>query len=207
MSGSTDLTEAFFDRPAFVVAPLLVGFELTVDGVGGIIVETEAYESDDPASHSFRGPTPRNTAMFGRPACAYVYRSYGLHWCFNIVCRKGSAVLLRAIEPVQGISRMHARRNVAEMTKLCSGPGRLAAALGIDRGLDGASVLEPPFSLRSPASHPSVIAGPRVGITRAIEKPWRFALAGSRFLSRRLADTERTGISGVAADNRRADEP
>ena len=186
MSG--DLSETFFARPAHVVAPLLIGVELTVDGVGGTIVETEAYEADDPASHSFRGQTPRNAAMFGPPARAYVYRSYGLHWCLNIVCREGGAVLLRAIQPVRGIGIMQARRGIDDIRTLCSGPGRLSAALAIDRSLDGRSLLEPPFSLRPSTAPPGVVAGPRIGITRATDIPWRFGMAGSSFLSRRLPD-------------------
>jgi len=186
MSG--DLSESFFARPASIVAPLLIGVDLTVDGVGGTIVETEAYEADDPASHSFRGQTPRNAAMFGPPARAYVYRSYGLHWCLNIVCREGSAVLLRAIQPVRGIDIMQARRGIDDLRALCSGPGRLAAALAVDRSLDGRSLLEPPFALQPAATPPRVVAGPRIGISRAADIPWRFGLAGSRFLSRRLAD-------------------
>ena len=187
-SMSDDLSESFFARPASIVAPLLIGVELTVDGVGGTIVETEAYEADDPASHSFRGQTPRNAAMFGPPGRAYVYRSYGLHWCLNIVCQQGSAVLLRAIQPVRGIDIMQARRGIDDVRMLCSGPGRLSAALAVDRGLDGRSLLEPPFALQPAAASLRVVAVPRIGITRAAEVPWRFGMAGSRFLSRRLPD-------------------
>lgn len=182
---------SFFDRDVIAVARDLVGATLLVDGVGGIVVETEAYGPDDPASHSFRGQTPRNQAMFAAPATVYVYLSYGVHWCMNIVCQKGSAVLLRAIEPRQGVETMQARRNLAAMRLLCAGPGRLAQALGVDGALDGASILEAPFQLR-PACSPintdttvtNIISGPRIGISKATEQPWRFGLAGSKFLSK-----------------------
>lgn len=182
---------SFFDRDVIAVARDLVGATLLVDGVGGIVVETEAYGPDDPASHSFRGQTPRNQAMFAAPATVYVYLSYGVHWCMNIVCQKGSAVLLRAIEPRQGIETMQARRNLAAMRLLCAGPGRLAQALGVDGALDGASILEAPFQLH-PACSPintdttvtNIISGPRIGISKATEQPWRFGLAGSKFLSK-----------------------
>lgn len=180
------LNHEFFERDAVDVARALIGVELLVAGVGGWIVETEAYTPDDPASHSHRGRTARNATMFGPPATAYVYRSYGLHWCLNAVCRPGSAVLLRAIEPICGVDVMKARRSVDSMRLLASGPGRLCQALAIDRTHDGASLLESPFSLGAARPHLDVICGPRVGITRATTKPWRFGLAGSPYLSRRF---------------------
>lgn len=173
----------FFARPASDVAAELVGTIVTVDGVGGPIVEVEAYEPHEPASHSFRGPTPRNAAMFGPPACAYVYRSYGIHWCFNIVCAPGSAVLVRAVEPASGIDVMRSRRGDVADRLLCAGPGRLCEALGIDRGLDGASLLAPPFALLR-GSQGAVMSGPRIGISKAVDLPWRFGAQGSRYLSR-----------------------
>lgn len=181
----TGLTH-FFDRPASEVAPELIGAHLTVDGVGGIVVEVEAYEPHDPASHSFRGRTARNQAMFGPPAHAYVYRSYGIHWCLNFVCRPGSAILMRALEPLKGLERMAARRNVRAPGLLCSGPGRLCQALGIDIGFDGLPLSDPPFLLELPDSSPPLTVGPRIGISRATELHWRFGLEGSRFVSRKF---------------------
>ena len=179
----------FFHRSAVAVARDLVGVEISVGETGGIVVETEAYERDDPASHSFPGPTARNRAMFGPPGTAYVYRSYGLHWCLNAVCLPGSAVLLRAILPTSGLDAMRERRGVAEPRLLCSGPGRLCQALGVDRTLDGLPLDRPPFALRAGEAAEvaaAIVAGPRIGISRATDRPWRFALRGSPYISRRI---------------------
>ena len=176
----------FFARDVCVVAGDLVGATLLLDGVGGVVVETEAYGPDDPASHSFTGPTSRNRTMFGPAGRLYVYRSYGIHWCANLVCGVegvGAAVLLRALEPTSGLDVMQARRGVDDAKLLCSGPGRLTQALGITLAHDGLRVDRPPFTLE-PSPLVDVVAGPRVGITRAAERPWRYALRGSPFVSR-----------------------
>jgi len=169
------------------VAPELVGAELYVDRVGGTIVEVEAYDHEDPAAHGYRGRTERNAAMFGPPGHAYVYRSYGIHWCLNFVCAGegvASAVLIRALEPTQGLEEMRARRGVDEPRLLCSGPGRLCQALGVTREHDGEALDRPPFELRERSAEVEVARGPRIGITKAAEQPWRYGLAGSAFLSR-----------------------
>lgn len=179
-----------FAASSVAVAQALIGATLRVDGVGGLIVETEAYDQDDPASHSHAGRTARNAAMFGPPGHAYVYRSYGLHWCLNLVCREaghGAGVLIRAIQPVHGIERMRQRRGVQELRLLASGPGRVGQALGITREHNGLSVDTPPFELQAAETPPSLVTGPRIGISKAIEAPWRFGLAGSPFLSRPFA--------------------
>lgn len=178
---------ALFDEPAETVARALIGAELEVDGVGGTIVETEAYDVFDPASHSFVGPTARNAPMFGPPGRAYVYRIYGLHWCFNVVCdagQPGSAVLVRALEPRSGLELMRQRRGVAAAEALCSGPAKLCEALGIDGSLNGRPLREPPFALRLHVQRPELVQGARIGISKGAETPWRFGLKGSRFLSR-----------------------
>jgi DNA-3-methyladenine glycosylase len=165
----------------------LVGWTLLVDGVGGRIVETEAYAPDDAASHSFPGRTARNATMFGPPGLLYVYRSYGIHWCANVVCCEegiGAAVLVRALEPTHGIEIMQRRRGVHEVLLLCSGPGRLTEARGVSGAHDGLPVDEPPFALHPPTGTVDIVVGPRVGISRAVESPWRYALRSSAYVSR-----------------------
>ena len=190
MNGDDAVVEAaFFARDAETVARDLIGVTLLVDGTGGPIVETEAYDAADPASHSFKGLTARNASMFGPVGHAYVYRSYGIHWCLNVVCGSagaGSAVLIRAIEPRRGGDIMGARRNTTAARRLCAGPGRLCQALGIDGRHDGLPLDRPPFALyaRETDSAPRVSAGTRIGITRGAATPWRFCLSGSPFLSR-----------------------
>jgi len=181
------LASSLFERDVEAVARALIGAILLVDRVGGMIVETEAYDASDPASHCFRGPTSRNASMFGPAGHAYVYRSHGLHWCLNIVCLPGSGVLIRALEPTVGLARMAERRGVSEPRLLCSGPGRLCQALGINRRLDGHPIDRPPFELRPRTRPVPIDAGPRVGISKGVETPWRFSLNGSRFLSRPMA--------------------
>ncbi|HCL64793.1 MAG TPA: DNA-3-methyladenine glycosylase [Rhizobium sp.] len=186
---------AFFNRCAVDVARELVGACLMIAGIGGIVVETEAYEPDDPASHSFRGETLRNRSMFGPSGHAYVYRSYGIHWCLNVVCRPASAVLIRAIEPVWGIEQMQVRRGRVDPLSLCSGPGRLCQALAVSNTHDGLSLATHPFSITLPRSPLPVVTGRRIGITKAVDRPWRFGLAGSSYISKRFKDGE-TGIIG-----------
>jgi DNA-3-methyladenine glycosylase len=177
----------FFARSVHEVAPDLLGVTLLVGGVGGPIVEVEAYHHEDPASHGYGGRTQRNAAMFGPPGHAYVYRSYGIHWCLNFVCEEegsASAVLLRALEPRFGVDVMRTRRGLDEPRLLASGPGRLCQALGVTRDHDGLPLDEPPFELRERGSEPEIACGPRIGISRATELLWRFGIASSRYLSR-----------------------
>jgi DNA-3-methyladenine glycosylase len=184
-----NLGRDFFARSVHAVAPDLLGATLLVDGVGGTIVEVEAYDGEDPASHGFRGPTPRNASMFGPPGHAYVYRSYGIHWCLNLVCEdegRAAAVLLRALEPTDGTERMRGRRGLEDLRLLCAGPGRLCQALGVTRDHDGLALDAPPFELRARTAAVPVATGPRIGISVAGDVPWRYAVAGSRWLSRRI---------------------
>lgn len=180
------ITSAFFDRPAQIVAPDLIGMTLLVNGTGGVLVEVEAYDEADPASHSFNGPTPRNAAMFGPPGHAYVYKIYGIHWCLNFVCQPGSAVLIRALEPLYGIDQMQQRRGGLTPRQLCSGPGKLCQALAITRDHDGMPLDAEPFQLTASADAQPVATGPRIGITKGVDTPWRFVRQGSPFLSKPL---------------------
>lgn len=186
--GSTAINpiDKFFLRPVPEVAAELIGASLMFRGVGGLIVETEAYAAGDPASHSYNGPTARNGAMFGSQATVYIYRSYGIHWCLNLVCTAGSAVLIRALKPIDGIGLMQQRRGLADVLKLCSGPGRLCQALAITGEFDGHPVAVDPFQLRLPLEPLPVQASRRIGITKAAEVLWRFGLKGSPYVSRKL---------------------
>jgi DNA-3-methyladenine glycosylase len=183
------LPAEFFARSVHEIAPALIGATLLVDGVGGRIVEVEAYDHEDPASHGFRGRTERNASMFGPPGHAYVYRSYGIHWCLNFVCEEegvANAVLVRALEPTRGLEAMRERRGLDDPRLLCSGPGRLCQALGVTREHDGLELDRRPFELLAAEGPAEVVSGTRIGITRAAELPWRYAESGSRFLSRAL---------------------
>jgi DNA-3-methyladenine glycosylase len=181
------LAPGFFARSVHDVAPDLIGATFLVDGVGGVIVEVEAYHHTDPAAHSFNGRTVRNAVMFGPPGRAYVYRSYGIHWCVNFVCEpegSASAVLIRALMPTAGLAAMRRRRGVTGDRLLCAGPGRLCQALAITGAHDGAALDQPPFALLARTEPVEIVAGPRIGITKAADLPWRYGLKGSRFLSR-----------------------
>lgn len=181
------LRRSFFARSVHEVAPELIGATLKVDGVGGIIVEVEAYHHTDPAAHSYNGQTERNAVMFGPPGYAYVYRSYGIHWCVNFVCEEegsASAVLIRALKPTHGLAAMRRRRGVADERNLCSGPGKLCEALGVTIKHNGLALDKPPFELRARVGEPEIVTGPRIGITKAVERPWRYGLRGSKFLSK-----------------------
>jgi DNA-3-methyladenine glycosylase len=185
------LKRSFFARSVHEVAPELIGVTLLVDGVGGRIVEVEAYHHTDPAAHSFGGETPRNRVMFGPPGFAYVYRSYGIHWCLNVVCEpegSASAVLIRALEPTHGLEEMRQRRGVDDERALCSGPGKLAQALGVTIAHNGLRLDAPPFALHARTETPEIVAGVRIGITKAAELPWRYGHRGSRYLSKPFLD-------------------
>ena len=182
------LRRAFFDRSVHAVAPDLIGATVVIDGgCGGVIVEVEAYHHTDPAAHSYRGPTERNAVMFGPPGYAYVYRSYGIHWCLNFVCEEegsASAVLIRALEPTQGLAAMRRRRGVHDARALCSGPGKLCEALGVTHKHNGLPLDRAPFELRARTTTPKIAIGVRIGITKAVDEPWRYGLQGSTFVSK-----------------------
>jgi DNA-3-methyladenine glycosylase len=185
------LKRSFFGRSVHEVAPDLIGATLLVEGVGGIIVEVEAYHHTDPAAHSFRGPTPRNSVMFGPPGFSYVYRSYGIHWCLNFVCEEegsASAVLIRALEPTHGLAAMRRRRGLDDERALCSGPGKLCEALGVTIAHSELPLDRPPIALHARIGKPDIVAGVRIGITKAVDLPWRYGLKGSKFLSKRFPD-------------------
>lgn len=183
----------FYDRPVLEVARELVGCIVSHGDCSGVIVETEAYHDSEPACHAFAGLTPRTRTLFGPPGVTYVYRSYGVHALLNAVCEPegvGAAVLIRALEPLQGIDAMRRRRGVAPIRQLCSGPGKLTQALAIELAHNGGDLLRGPVVIsRRPAvwRDPAISVDRRIGITRAVELPWRFCLTGSRFLSRRVA--------------------
>jgi DNA-3-methyladenine glycosylase len=184
------LTKDFFGRSVHKVAPDLIGATMLFEGSGGVIVEVEAYHHTDPAAHSYNGPTPRNRVMFGPPGFAYVYRSYGIHWCANFVCEQegsASAVLIRAIEPTHGLAAMRRRRGVEDPRMLCSGPGKLCEALAITGKHSGLPLDRLPFSLHARSEKPDIAVGIRIGITKAAELPWRYGLKGSKFLSKPFA--------------------
>jgi DNA-3-methyladenine glycosylase len=187
MAKSPLLRRSFFARSVHLVAPELIGATLTFKGIGGTIVEVEAYNQTDPAAHSYNGRTPRNAVMFGLPGYAYVYRSYGIHWCLNFVCEAegtAAAVLIRALAPTLGLAAMRRRRSVEDERLLCSGPGRLCEALGITDKQYGLALDQPPFAIVARTEDVDVAVGPRIGLTKAVDHPWRYGLAGSRFLSK-----------------------
>jgi DNA-3-methyladenine glycosylase len=187
------LPKDFFARSVHEVAPDLIGVTLLVDGAGGPIVEVEAYDHEDPAAHGYGGRTERNASMFGPPGHAYVYRSYGIHWCLNFVCEaegSASAVLIRALEPTHRLDAMRERRGLDDPRLLCAGPGRLCQALGITRAHDGVALDEPPFELVARQAQPQIATGSRIGIAKAADRPWRYGIAGSRYLSRTMRSIE-----------------
>jgi DNA-3-methyladenine glycosylase len=186
-TGTKQLRRSFFDRSVHAVAPELIGATFLVNGIGGLIVEVEAYHHTDPAAHSYRGKTERNAVMFGPAGYAYVYRSYGIHWCVNFVCEgagSASAVLIRALQPTAGIAAMRRRRKLKDERLLCSGPGRLTQALAITHAQNGLALDRAPFALFAPAERVEVAVGIRIGLTKATDLPWRYGLKGSAFLSK-----------------------
>ena len=186
------LAKSFFNRSVLEVAPDLIGATLLVDGVGGRIVELEAYHHTEPAAHSYNGPTPRNAVMFGPAGYAYIYRSYGIHWCLNFVCEpagSAAAVLIRALEPTEGLPLMRRRRGLPDPRLLCSGPGRLCEALRITAVHNGLALDAPPFALFAKPEPVEIVVGVRIGITKAVDKPWRYGEKGSRFLSKPFPET------------------
>jgi DNA-3-methyladenine glycosylase len=188
------LKREFFARSVHEVAPELIGATVLFRGVGGLIVEVEAYHHTEPAAHSFRGRTERNAVMFGPPGFTYVYHSYGIHWCLNLVCEpegSAAAVLIRALAPTQGLATMRRRRGVKDERLLCSGPGRLCEALGITGAHNGLALDRPPFELQARMEPVEIAIGPRIGITKAAELPWRYGLKGSRFVSKSFIDRPR----------------
>lgn len=189
MPRAQKLDRRFFDRSVHKVAREIIGATLLVNGVGGVIVECEAYHHTDPAAHSYNGQTPRNAVMFGPPGVAYVYRSYGIHWCLNFVCEEegsASAVLIRALEPTEGLAAMRRRRGLGDERALCSGPGKLCEALGVTIKHNGLPLDRAPFAIYPRETKPPILIGPRIGITKAVDHPWRFGVKGSAFLSRRF---------------------
>jgi DNA-3-methyladenine glycosylase len=189
------LERRFFARSVHEVAPRLIGATLLVDGVGGMITEVEAYHHTEPAAHSYNGPTPRNLVMFGPPGFLYVYRSYGIHWCVNVVCEKedsASAVLIRALQPTHGIAAMRRRRGLHDERNLCSGPGKVCEALGITNKHNALPIDAPPIEVHAPVKKPEIVTGVRIGITKAAELPWRYGLKNSKFLSKPFPVTLRS---------------
>jgi len=180
----------FFDRSVHEVARDLIGCGVAVGETAGVIVETEAYEASDPACHAYIGRTARNEVLFGPPGHAYVYLSYGIHSLLNFVTERegsASAVLIRALEPTDGVELMRERRGREDIEGLCSGPGKLTEALGVDLSLNGADLLQPPFDLSERSASwgaVEIAASERIGITKAADLPWRYSAAGSRYVSR-----------------------
>lgn len=181
------LKRKFFARSVHEVAPDLIGATLLVNGVGGVIVEVEAYHHTDPAAHSYNGPTPRNAVMFGPPGHLYVYRSYGIHWCMNFVCEEegsASAILIRALEPRHGLAAMRRRRNQHDEHALCSGPGKVCEALAVSDRHNGLALDCAPIAIHARVQIPQIVTGVRIGITKAADLPWRYGMRDSRFLSK-----------------------